>query len=191
MKQLVQDRMNSFLFLIPFLKSNGEIEFEKHGCSVKKKIHSTKKEVEGSIRNRETASLMFYFPLVQNIYNISYMYRGAPQLESEDAKRKAHSGSRSFHTVSVKPAFRAQQVTMKATKAQAACTHDSEGQHHTHPSGLPRKAKIPFLFNRPIGPPRNKLKPEQRRARARQIPHLARPPPCSLVPLLKKTRGLC
>lgn len=37
MKQLVQDRMNSFLFLIPFLKSNGETEFEKHGCSVKKK----------------------------------------------------------------------------------------------------------------------------------------------------------
>lgn len=63
------------------------------------KIHSTKKEVEGNIRNRETASLMFYFPPVQNIYNISYMYRGVPQLESEDAKRKAHSGSRSFHTV--------------------------------------------------------------------------------------------
>lgn len=63
---------------------------------------------------------------------------------------------------SVKPAFGAQQVM--TTKAQAACAHDSEEQHHRQPSGLPRTAKIPFLFNRPIGPPRNKLKPEQRDA---------------------------
>lgn len=69
---------------------------------------------------------------------------------------------------SVKPAFGAQQVTMKATKAQAACAHDSEEQHHRQPLGLLRMAKIPFLFNRPIGPPRSKLNPEQRRTRVRQ-----------------------
>lgn len=46
MKQLVQDRMNSFLFLIPFLKSNGETEFEKHGCSVKKKSTVLKKKLK-------------------------------------------------------------------------------------------------------------------------------------------------
>lgn len=27
------------------------------------------------------------------------MYRAVPQLESEEAERKAHTGSRSFHTV--------------------------------------------------------------------------------------------
>lgn len=43
---------------------------------------------------------MFYFPLVKiYILYISYMYREVPQLESEDTKRKAHTGSRSFHTV--------------------------------------------------------------------------------------------
>lgn len=90
------DALYSFQCLTSFLKSNVEMDFEIRGCVVKK-IHSTKKQ--GNIRNRERTFLMFYFSLVKNIYNISYMYRAVLQLESEEAERKAHTGSRSFHTV--------------------------------------------------------------------------------------------
>lgn len=59
---------------------------------------------------------MFYFPLVQNIYNISYMYRGVPQLESRMLRERRILGADLSIQFSVKPAFKAQQVTMKGNK---------------------------------------------------------------------------
>lgn len=44
----------------------------------------------------------------------------------EKAKRKAHTRGSLFIKFSVKPTFRAWQGTVKATKAQEACVHDSE-----------------------------------------------------------------
>ena len=55
-----------------------------------------------------------------------YTHRRVPQLESQKAKRKAHTRGSLFIKFSVKPTFRAWQGTIKATKAQEACVHDSE-----------------------------------------------------------------
>lgn len=56
------------------------------------------------------------------------MYRMVPQLESEKVNKRRMQGAGLFTQFSVKPTFRAWQMTTKATKAQEAHVRDSEEQ---------------------------------------------------------------
>lgn len=130
------------------------------------KFHSTNKEIEGTIRNREKASLMFYFPLVKNIY-LTCTENSQSLSQRTLTERHIQGTDLSIFTV------------FSYTSIQGTASHDegdkstgclcTQEQHHRQLLGLPRMAKIPFLLNRPIGPPRNKFNPEQRRTRERQI----------------------
>lgn len=85
--------------------------------SKKKKKSLQYRETESTFTSKETASFNGLFFTCENIYNIYYMYRRVPQLESEKANRKAHTRGSLFIKFSVEPTFRARQVTIKATKA--------------------------------------------------------------------------
>ena len=88
-----------------------------HLVQKKKKTVQNTKKLEALAEIRKQHLFMFYFSLVK-IYIIYYTYRRVPQLGLEKANRKAHTSGGLFIKFSVKPTFRAWQLTIKARKAQ-------------------------------------------------------------------------
>lgn len=88
-------------------------------------MHNAKK-LKALTEIRKQHLLLFYFSLVKIYITYITCTEESHSLSQKKLSKKHIQGADLFIQLSVKPTFRARQVTIKTTKAQEACANASE-----------------------------------------------------------------